>query len=136
MMDPKFAEKEPRIRRGRVDCVDLYEIKDSELDYLESGSPGGIFLNFAIFLFSIGFSAIAALATATFTRWEVKTFFILISIVGIIGGVLLLVLWCGAHRSMSKIIEKIRSRIPPEQLAEESAAAEAAPPTVPPEGAE
>ena len=38
---------QPRIRRGRVDSVDLYEIKESELDLIEKGPPSEIQLVFA-----------------------------------------------------------------------------------------
>ena len=50
-----------RVRRGRVESVDLYEIKDTELDTLEKGTPADLQLNFAIFLLSLAFSAIASL---------------------------------------------------------------------------
>jgi len=39
-----------RVRRGRVESVDLYEIKDSELEIFQRGSPADLQLNFAIFL--------------------------------------------------------------------------------------
>lgn len=38
-----------KVRRGKVESVDLYEIKDSELDILEQGTPATLQLNFAIF---------------------------------------------------------------------------------------
>jgi len=38
-----------RVRRGRVESVDLYEIKDTELDELEKGTPAELQLNFAVF---------------------------------------------------------------------------------------
>ena len=72
-----------RIRRGRVDSVDLYEIKDSELDVLEKGSPADLQLNFAIFLLSIAASTITSLYTATFASATVQNVFTLVSIVGI-----------------------------------------------------
>ena len=45
-----------KVRRGKVESVDLYEIKDSELDVLEQGTPATLQLNFAIFLFSTAFT--------------------------------------------------------------------------------
>ena len=47
-----------KIRRGRVSSVDLYEIKDSELDQLEAGSPATLQLNFSIFLLHFSYMAI------------------------------------------------------------------------------
>ena len=45
--------KNPVIRRGSVDFIDVYEVKESELDLLEKGSPATLDLNFAISLFTI-----------------------------------------------------------------------------------
>ena len=56
------------VRRGRVDSVDLYEVKKNELELLEKGAPESLQLNFSIFLFSIAFSAIITLTTAT-AKW-------------------------------------------------------------------
>ena len=110
---PSSGEKPLTIRRGRVDSVDLYEIKENELELLENGSPGGIYLNFAIFLLSTAIAAIMALCTATFMYRKAETGFMIVSIVGVIGGVLLLVLWWRSHQSVSALIKKIRNRIPP-----------------------
>jgi hypothetical protein len=103
-----------RVRRGRVDSVDLYEIKDGELDVLEKGSPADLQLNFAIFLLSIAFSAICALATATFARETVKTIFILVTVVGILLGAYLLISWFRARQETKELCKTIRSRIPPD----------------------
>ena len=108
------GQKPLRVRRGRVDSVDLYEIKDSELDLLERGSPIDLQLNFAIFLFSIAFTAIAALATATFTSGTAKTVFIVVVVVGILLGGYLLISWARSRHSLREVCKRIRSRIPPE----------------------
>ncbi len=110
------GEKPLRVRRGRVDSVDLYEIKDSELDLLEKGSPVSIYLNFSIFLFSIAFSALAVLCTAaTFKHTVAQTIFIVVMVVGFLMGGFLLILWYRGHSSVSEVIDEIRNRIPPEQ---------------------
>lgn len=111
------GEKPIRIRRGRVDSVDLYEIKDSELDLLEKGSPAGIYLNFAIFLLSIAFSALAALCTAaTFKHAIIQTLFIVLMVVAFLLGALLLLLWYKGRSDVGKVIIGIRNRIPSETL--------------------
>ena len=46
---PELGEK-LIVRRGRVDSVDLYEVKENELELLEKGSPASLQLNFSIFL--------------------------------------------------------------------------------------
>lgn len=107
-------EKALRVRRGRVESVDLYEIKDSELDLLEKGSPADLQLNFAIFLVSTAFASCGSLLTSTFPNETIKTVFIVITIVGFIVGAYLLVAWYRSHTSLKSICKQIRERIPPE----------------------
>jgi len=102
----------PRIRHGRVESIDLYEIKDSELDLLEKGSPASIQLNFSIFLLSIAFTSVGCLATATFTNQTVKTVFVFIGVIGIIMGAYLLILWARTRSSIRGVVKTIRNRIP------------------------
>lgn len=110
---PKSDDNSVTIRRGRVSSVDLYEIKESELDQLENGSDAGIKLNFSIFLFSMAATAIASLCTADFSQSPtVKTIFLIVSIVGIVIGLYLLIVWVHEHKSTKTVIKKIRERIP------------------------
>ena len=122
------GEKALRVRRGRVDSVDLYEIKESELDLLEHGSPGGIYLNFSIFLLSTAFTAIASLCTSTFSNSKIETVFLIVAVVGLVVGALLLFLWWRAHQWLSQVVKKIRCRIPPDQIISTSESAPAEPP--------
>lgn len=101
-----------RIRRGRVDSVDLYEIKDSELELLEKGAPAEIQLNFAIFLISIAFASFTCLVTATFKEAIFQTTYIIVTFVGAILGLYFLIIWWKTRKSISKIVKKIRDRIP------------------------
>lgn len=105
------------VRRGRVASVDLYEIKDSELDILENGTQANIQLNFSIFLLSLSFSSIATLCTATFKDAISQTVFLLVAIVGILMGVYLLLCWWKTRKSITAVIQGIRNRIetPPVQ---------------------
>jgi len=115
MLTPQSAtDSNPlRVRRGRVESVDLYEVKDSELDLLEKGSPASIQLNFAVFLLSLAFSSIAALCTATF-EWEIaQTVFVFIAVVGILMGGYLLIIWWRTREAISTVVKGIRSRIEP-----------------------
>ena len=104
------------MRRGRVDSVDLYEIKDGELDLLEKGSAADLQLNFAIALLSIAFSSICTLVTATFANPRFETVFILVAIVGVLGGVYLLISWYQSRTSHREVCCRIRGRIPPDVL--------------------
>ena len=112
------GQKSLRIRLGRVDSVDLYEIKDNELDLLEKGSPAGLYLNFAVFLLSIAFTALATLCTTTsFKSAILQTVFVVVVVVGFLVGFLLLILWRRGRKDIAKVIREIRNRIPPEPSA-------------------
>jgi hypothetical protein len=102
-----------RVRRGRVESVDLYEVKDIELDLLEKGSPASFRLNFAVFLLSLAFSCSASLCTATFTSDVIRTFFIVIAVVGALMGAYLLIVWWRTRTSISGIVRTIRDRMEP-----------------------
>lgn len=113
--DHTSGEKPIRVRRGRVDSVDLYEIKDNELNLLEKGSPTDLYLNFAIFLLSIAFSAMAVLFTTKDYRYPIaETVFVVILVVGLLVGALLLILWKRGKGDVAATISDIRKRIPPE----------------------
>ena len=102
------------IRRGRVESVDLYEIKDTELDTLEKGTPAELQLNFAIFLWSIAFGAITSLATTTFPSKTMETTFIIVSVVGVLLGAYLMGAWWRTRSEVRELCKKIRQRIPPD----------------------
>ena len=101
-----------KIRRGRVSSVDLYEIKDSELDQLEAGSPATLQLNFSIFLVSTSITAITALCTTEkFIYPQIETTFIVVAVVGILGGIFLFFSWMRNRKSTKTVIKRIRQRI-------------------------
>jgi hypothetical protein len=107
-----------RVRRGRVESVDLYEIKDTELDELEKGTPAELQLNFAVFLISTAFAAISSLATADFSHKIIEIIFIVISVVGVFVGLYLLIAWWRTRSFVKELCLRIRERIPPDpQLA-------------------
>ena len=111
------TEQDVIVRRGRVDSVILYEVKENELDILEHGEPTSIHLNFAIFLLSISASSIFALATATFASALVQNLFLFISIIGVLLGLYLVLLWFRGRESINSVIRTIRSRVEPEVVA-------------------
>lgn len=108
------SEKPLRVRRGRVDSVDLYEVKENELELLENGEPTSLQLNFAIFLLSIAFSGILTLCTATFAQPILQNTFLFVSIIGIIGGLYLLLMWWKGRKSIKTVIQTIKNRIQPD----------------------
>ena len=110
--DSNTESKALRVRRGRVESVDLYEIKDNELEMLEKGTPADLQLNFAIFLLSIAFSGICTLVSATFSSHTIENLFLFVAIVGILLGVYLLIVWARTRSSLRELCHKIRSRMP------------------------
>lgn len=112
------SEKSLRVRRGRVDSVNLYEVKENELEMLENGERTSLQLNFSIFLLSIAFSGILTLCTATFSSIFLQNTFLFITIIGIFLGLYLLLIWWKGKKSIKKIIQQIKDRIPPELINE------------------
>ncbi|MFV0587151.1 hypothetical protein [Bacteroides reticulotermitis] len=99
-----------RVTRKRVEEVVLYEVKENELDTLEKGKQNDIYLNFAIFCFSIMMSCLAALITSDFKYDFAQTaFFCMVAIGGIIGTILLFLWWRGKD-SIKEIVKTIRER--------------------------
>lgn len=99
------------VRRGRVDSVNLYEVKENELDVLENGEENVIQLNFAIFLLSIAFSGILTLCSATFKSKLLENTFLFSTIIGTILGIYLLIMWWRGRKSIKKVIQTIKNRI-------------------------
>ena len=126
MLDPNSPPNDEKllIRRGRVDSLSIYEVKEHELELLENGAAGTLQFNFAIFLFSIALTCIAALATADF-KWDiVRSIFVFTTIVGIIVGSYLMLSWWRTRTSLKEVVSVIRNRIngqtPDAQIPEES----------------
>jgi hypothetical protein len=107
----EFGEKAPRIRRGRVDSLSLYEVTESELDLLENGSPASNYLNFAIALLSVGISFMTTIFSATFESDRVFYVFVIVATVSTIIGLILMRLWWSSAESVGAVVKHIRSRL-------------------------
>jgi hypothetical protein len=107
---------QPEIRRGRVPSVAIYEITKSELDTLEQGMPSGLFLNLAIFFWSIAVSFFTALLTASIQSTKVFNVFTIITVVAAAAAFVLTILWWKTHKSTQGVIDRIRKRIPDENI--------------------
>lgn len=99
------------ILRGNITSLSLYEVTDHELDILEQGSPSGLYLNFSIFLFSLGVSFAITILTTNISDTRLFIIFALCAIVGIFGGILLLAMWYRTRKSVRQLCIKIRQRI-------------------------
>ena len=109
-----------KIRRGSFGELTIHEVADYELESLAHGSPDSLFLNFAIFLLSMSVSFFVALITAALSS-RVFTVFVVIVTIGFLMGILLLIIWLKKRRSVSDLVEEIRSRLPAEGVQEVSA---------------
>ena len=95
-------EKHPIINRGRVEFLNLYEVKENELELLEKGSDANLQLSFAIFLFSTALTCAAALATSSF-KWKIaESIFTFIIVVGLLLGTYLVISWWRSRKSIRK----------------------------------
>ena len=70
--------------------------------------------NFTIFLLSSAISFTATLLATEIKSDRTHTFFVVVTVVGYIIGALLLLLWWKDYRSVSKVADTIRKRLPPE----------------------
>ncbi|MCL2289577.1 MAG: hypothetical protein FWC34_02570 [Bacteroidetes bacterium] len=112
------SDKSLRVRRGRVDSVCLYEVKENELEVLENGESTSFHLNFAIFLLSTAVTSILTLCTATFASPLLQNIFLFVAIVGILFGAYLLLRWRKGRKSIKLVILTIKSRLQPELVDE------------------
>ena len=116
--DPHSSYTDPRIRRGKVDSLSLYEITESELETLEKGSPSSLFFNLSIALISISCSFLVALLSTEIASDRTFTVFVVIVAVGLIAGGVLGVLWWRTRKDVSEIISRIKERMPLEEDSE------------------
>ena len=105
-------EKQPFIKRGRVDSLSIYEIREDELNTIEKGSNSSIYLNFSIFLISIGASFLIALLTSDY-KDKILTFtiFCVVTGIGFIIGAFLLILWLREKDDFKEVIKNIKERM-------------------------
>ena len=112
---PSDNDKTVKVRRARVGSIDIYEIKDTELEILEKGGPAETQFNFAVFLFTLAFSSIIALSTATFKSDIVQTTFVVVAVVGSLWGLYLFIQWKRNKTSVRNLVKDIRNRMTDEQ---------------------
>ncbi|MCK9400655.1 MAG: hypothetical protein M0Q51_11775 [Bacteroidales bacterium] len=112
------SEFSPEIRRARIDHLNIYEISEGELETLKKGSPGSIFLNFAIFLIGSALTLIVAILTTNVKSNLTFIIFVILSILGFLAGILLLFLWHRNNKSITQLVDIIRKRLPREEIPE------------------
>ena len=113
---PSYNDKTLPVRRARVGSIDIYEIKDSELEILEKGGPAETQFNFAVFLITLAFSSIIALSTATFKTDIIQNTFVVVAVVGSLGGLYLFIQWERTKTSVRNLAKEIRNRMNDDQV--------------------
>jgi hypothetical protein len=116
MTDRNQTEFLPAVRRARIERLNIYEVSEEELELLERGSPESLFLNFALILLSTAISLLITLLTADISSDRVFYVFVIFTVIGFIGGAVLLVLWLWYRQSTTNVFEQIRRRMPPEGI--------------------
>jgi NADH:ubiquinone oxidoreductase subunit K len=110
--EPIIGQKGPKIRRGNLDSLSIFEVSEGELITIERGSSNSIFLNFSIFLLSIAVSFLTALLTGNFeNKQTVQIIMIVITVCGFIIGAFLLFLWLRKKDDFDEVVKCIRERM-------------------------
>lgn len=104
------AQFTPAIRWVPLGPLTVYHVTEQELDLLENGTPDAIYFSFAIFLLSTGSSFLATLLTADIHSQRLFNIFLIVTLFGLVGGLLLLVVFLRSRRSTSSMAKAIRSR--------------------------
>ena len=111
----------PEISRGRIKELKLYEISDDELARLEQGSEQSLFLALGIAVLSAAVSFLIALFATTITPDRVFYVFVIVTVVGFVAGIILIILAWYTRKPISKLVQRIRDRLPPEGEAQQLA---------------
>ena len=112
----KNSEFLPEIKRARISHLTVYDVTDSELEILERGTPDSLYLNFSISLLSCAISFTVSLLTTTVINVYIFMAFISFTIISYLGGIFLLFLWRQSRTSVTKCVDDIRKRLPPEGI--------------------
>jgi len=109
--DHKDTGENRPVMIGKVDSLTVYEITDFELDQLEQGENLNIDFNIAIFLLSMGLSYLSVLFTVSFNSNVLLFISIAVTLIGIIGGIIMLISWYIRRKPTKKLVLKIKNRL-------------------------
>jgi hypothetical protein len=95
----------------RMGTLTLYEITADELRLIEAGDPSSIFLNFGLVSGSAGLGVGATmLAGGDIASRATYDTLVIITIIGLLAGVVLLVLWRRSAKQTRSVIQTVRER--------------------------
>ena len=104
----------PEIRVGKIGELKVHQISDDELTRLGQGSGQSLFLNFGIGVFSVAVSFLISLLTTTITSDRVFNVFVIVTVVAFLAGIVFIILWLRTRIPISRELQVIRDRMPPE----------------------
>ena len=111
----------PEIRVGKIGVLKVHQISDDELTRLGQGAGQSLFLNFGIGILSVAASFLISLLTTTITSDRLFAVFVIVTVVGVVAGIVLMILWWCTRKPISRLVQKIRDRMPPEGEAQQLA---------------
>jgi hypothetical protein len=107
-----IEDKKTLIKKGYLKYVNIYEVSESELTILESGSPNSIYCNLFIFFLTTLLSFLTTLlTTGTYINNIIQIIFIVIATVSGFSTVIFFILWLHGRKQFKNIIDKIKERI-------------------------
>ena len=103
--------KDVIVNKGGAILVNTCGITEDELDQLNKGGVTSVLLNFAILGFSVGFSFLATILTASFESDRLFGIFFFTMILGFFSGIVLITLWRKIKDPQKSTYEKLKARL-------------------------
>ena len=100
----------PKIKRGKIPTLIIFEITENELEQLGRGGRNSIILTFSIFFLSIVLECIVSLTTGVFEGTAVRTYYIIVASVSLSLSLFLLSIWLINQIKIYHLLKKIKER--------------------------
>jgi hypothetical protein len=106
-----MATEQRAVQIVRMGTLTVYEISEDELRQIETGGPSSLMLNFGIGALSVGIgigaTLIAAGPTTSRAAFDVL---VILTVVGILAGLVLLSVWRRLAKRTGSVIQMVRQR--------------------------
>lgn len=100
-----------RVEVVKMGTLTLYEITSEELRQLKLGNPSSTLLTFSLALLSLGAGVgVTLLVGSEIKSRMVSDFLMILTVVTLLGGVILLVLWRIMARRTASVVDSIQAR--------------------------
>lgn len=96
----------------QMNDFNVYQVTDSDLEQIESGSNSDLYLEIALCSISVFASFLCTLLTLDFNNNNTKEYpiYVIVTIISAIAAVVFLLLWYRNRRNARSIIDKIKSQ--------------------------